>query len=74
MTKTMTPVATQDAEIRFNTGSTATVTVGLIPQDWQDKNMANHPADESVFYWLDAYEWISFGYGFQADDWTVISN
>jgi hypothetical protein len=74
MTQTIAPVATQDAEIRWSNGDVNTATFALIPQDWQDKDMSQHPADDSVFYWLDAYEWISFGYGFQADNWTVISN
>jgi hypothetical protein len=67
-------IMTREETIRFDNGETASVTFALIPEEWQDEDLEGHPADDSIFFWLSAYEWIGFGYGFQAGNWTVISH
>ena len=69
------PVLTREAVIKFNGSEDISVmTFGLIPENWQGKEMESHPADDLVGYWLTAYEWIRFGSGFDgSSDFEVIS-
>jgi hypothetical protein len=63
---------TRTAVIRWDDGDEKLATFALIPQNWVARELSAHPFDESVFYWLDAYEWISFGVGYGQDGWHVI--
>jgi len=66
-------IQTRQAYVHFLNSSESQTprTFALIPQNWADQDMSEHPLDEDVFYWLDAYEWMSFGVGFSTDYWTV---
>jgi len=72
------PVLTRTALVAWNEDGTdntsAQRTFALIPENWLERDLEEHPADELIFYWLDAYEWIRFAAGDSfADDWTVIA-
>jgi hypothetical protein len=68
------PILTRTALIAWNDdGEQVERTFALIPEDWKDKDLSEHPADELIFYYLDAYEWIRFSVGESNGDWTVIS-
>lgn len=69
------PVLTRRAIIQFNgEETTELVTFGLIPENWVNRDLEQHPADDSIFYWLTAYEWIRFGSTFDgSSDFKVIT-
>jgi hypothetical protein len=64
-------IQTREANIRWMDGEVVKRTFALIPQNWVNADLSKHPMDDSIFYWLDAYEWLSFGIGFDGDEWIV---
>jgi len=67
------PILVREISIRWHDEDEETTrTVALTPENWQDKDISQHPADDSIFYWLDAYEWIRLANGDDFGDWTVI--
>jgi len=56
-----------------NNKETSLKTFALIPDDWEGKDLAEHPQDEEVFYWLTKEEWIALGAGETYSDFDVVS-
>jgi len=54
-----------------NDNSEAVKTFALIPDEWQGKDLSNHPQDGEVFYWLEPAEWIALGAGETFTDFDV---
>lgn len=44
-----------------------------IPEEWRERDLSEHPEDESVFYWLTPEEWIALGAGESYADFDVIA-
>ena len=62
----------RDAVVKWkDSGEMDMCTFALIPDGWEN-DVANHPFDDEVFYWLTPKEWFNFGIGFQNEDWKVI--
>lgn len=47
-------------------------TFGIVPNDWLEQVLSDHPQDDEVFYWLYQHEVDEFKVGFTNGEWTVL--
>ena len=46
---------------------------GVVPNEWLDQDMSDHPDDTYIFYWLYPHELKDFKRGFTNGQWEVFS-
>jgi len=45
---------------------------GVVPNDWLEQVIDDHPQDDQIFYWLYPHEVDEFKVGFTNGEWTVL--